>query len=93
MEQLPELEQTNNIRALMVDYLVNQGGIPAEVAANGSLKVEDLGVDSLSMVEMLYEVEDKYGIRVENLTALKDMTIDAMVEFLSVLARNNKAAA
>jgi acyl carrier protein len=86
-------EQTTKIRELMVDYLVNQGGIAADVVANGSVKVEDLGVDSLSMVEMLYEIEDKYGIRVENLTVLKDMTIDSMVEFLNSLANKNKVAA
>lgn len=80
-------EQTAKIKELMVDYLVNQGGVPADVASNGSVKVEDLGIDSLSMVEMLYEVEDKYGIHVENLTALKDMTIDAMVDFLCSLAQ------
>ena len=88
-----QLEQTQKIRELMVDYLVNQGGVAADVVANGSVKVEDLGVDSLSMVEMLYEIEDKYGIRVENLTVLKDMTIDAMVDFLNTLANNSKATA
>jgi len=91
MEQ--QLEQTQKIRELMVDYLVNQGGVAADVVANGSVKVEDLGVDSLSMVEMLYEIEDKYGIRVDNLTVLKDMTIDAMVDFLNTLANNSKATA
>jgi acyl carrier protein len=87
------MDQTAKIRELMVDYLVNQGGIAAEVVANGATKVEDLGVDSLSIVEMLYEIEDKYGIRVENINALKDMTIDAMVDFLNSLANANKAAA
>ena len=92
MEQVTDQEQSAKIRELMIDYLVNQGGVSADMVANGSVKVEDLGVDSLSIVEMLYEIEEKYGIRVDNITALKDMTIDAMVEFLGVLA-NKKVTA
>ncbi len=86
------LEQQKKIKEMMIDYLVKQEGIPEEMASNGTIKVEDLGIDSLDIVEMLYEVEEKYGIRVENLTAMKDMTLDALAEFLGGLV-NHKAIA
>ena len=87
------LEQQQKIKEMMIDYLVKQEGIPEEVVANGATKVEDLGIDSLNIVEMLYEIEDKYGIRVENLNALKDMTLDALAEFLGSLATGKAVAA
>ena len=92
MEQLIEQAQKEQIKEMMVDYLVKQEGIPTEIASNGETRVEDLDIDSLNIVEMLYEIEDKYGIRVDNLEVLKDMTIDAMANFLSALAANKAAA-
>lgn len=92
MEQVVEQVQKEKIKEMMVEYLVKQEGIPEEIAANGATKVEDLDIDSLNIVEMLYEIEDKYGIRVEDLSQLKDMTIDAMASFLSSLAMNKAAA-
>jgi acyl carrier protein len=92
MEQVCGQVQKEHIKEMMVDYLVKQEGIPVEVASNGETRVEDLDIDSLNIVEMLYEIEDKYSIRVDNLEVLKDMTIDAMANFLSSLATNKVAA-
>lgn len=92
MDQTLAMQQKEKIKEMMIDYLVNQEGIAKEVVANGATKVEDLGIDSLNIVEMLYEIEDKYGIRVDNLNSLKDMTLDALAEFLGSLAFNKAAA-
>lgn len=92
MEQVVAPVQKENIQEMMVDYLVNHEGIPEEIAANGATRVEDLNIDSLNIFEMLYEIEEKYGIRVEDLNQIKDMTIDAMASFLSSLAMNKAAA-
>jgi acyl carrier protein len=92
MKQLIEHVQVEQIKEMMVDYLVKQEGISIEIASNGKTRVEDLDIDSLNIVEMLYEIEEKYAIRVDNLEVLKDMTIDAMASFLSSLAANKVAA-
>lgn len=77
---------------MMIQYLVESQGVPAEVATDGNAKVESLGLDSLSLLEMLFEVEQKFGLRVENLAPLKDMTIDGMAEFLAGLQVQSAAA-
>ncbi|RZI44842.1 acyl carrier protein [Herbaspirillum sp. HC18] len=92
MEQVVEQSQKVKIKGMMVEYLMTVEGIPEEIAMNGETRVEDLGIDSLNIVEMLYMIEDKYGIRVDNLGVLKDMTIDAMAEFLNSLAASKVAA-
>lgn len=81
-----------HIKELMTGYLVSTAGVPAESLKDGSTKVESLGIDSLELVEMLFEVEDKFGVRVENMALLKDMTIDTMAEFLAGLAANSQVA-
>jgi acyl carrier protein len=92
MEQVAEQSQKEKIREMMIEHLVKVEGIPEEIASNGETRVEDLNIDSLNIVEMLYNIEDKYGIRVENLGALKDMTINAMVDFLNSLAVSKVSA-
>ena len=60
--------QKEAIKEMMVQYLLTQQGIPKEIAMNGATKVEDLNIDSLNVLDMLYEVEDQYGFRVEDLS-------------------------
>jgi acyl carrier protein len=81
MTHLPATEVKN----AMIEYFVNSAGLPPEAVSSGDVKVEDLGIDSLSMIEMLWEVEEKYGLRVEDIKVLKGMTIDGMAEYISGL--------
>jgi acyl carrier protein len=92
MEQVVALSQKEKIKEMMVEYFVKVEGIAEEIATNGETRVEDLNIDSLNIVEMLYNIEDKYGIRVDNLSVLKDMTINTMAEFLNSLATSKTAA-
>jgi acyl carrier protein len=78
--------QKETIKEMMVQYLVTQEGIPREVATNGATKLEDLDIDSLNILEMLYEFEDQYGFRIEDLGQVKDMTLDSLASFLHSLA-------
>jgi len=80
------------VKAMMVEYLVNSQGVSADLAADGTAQVESLGVDSLSLLEMLFEVEGRYGIHVEDLAPLKGMSIDAMAEFLARLQPQRETA-
>ena len=84
--------QRQAIKDMMTDYLVKQGRVPEDVAANGATRVEDLGIDSLDMVEMLYEVEEKYGIRVDDMDQLKTMTLDELTDLLHSLVTQKASA-
>lgn len=91
MEQATEQVQRQALKDMVTEFLVKQGQVPQDVAAKGDARIEDLGIDSLSMVEMVYEVEEKYGIQVEDMNQLKGMTIDELVDFMQVLV-GKKAA-
>jgi acyl carrier protein len=53
------------LRQLMQDYLVNQAGVAPGKFDDPDLKIADLGLDSLGVVEMLYEVEERYGFQID----------------------------
>jgi len=68
-------EATSTVAELVKTFLLDAVGVKPELLDNPSLKLEDLGVDSLSAAEMLFEVEDKFGVNIEDVSALKSMTV------------------
>jgi acyl carrier protein len=65
---------------------------PAEVTIEKSF-VDDLDIDSLSMVEIAVQTEDKYGVKIpdEDLASLR--TVGDVVAYLQQLASDNPEAA
>lgn len=65
---------------------------PSEVTIEKSF-VDDLDIDSLSMVEIAVQTEDKYGIKIpdEDLAGLR--TVGDVVTYLQQLAAANPEAA
>ncbi|BBY58497.1 meromycolate extension acyl carrier protein AcpM [Mycolicibacterium sarraceniae] len=65
---------------------------PAEVTIEKSF-VDDLDIDSLSMVEIAVQTEDKYGVKIpdEDLASLR--TVGDVVAYLQQLAEDNPEAA
>ncbi|WP_123025332.1 meromycolate extension acyl carrier protein AcpM [Mycolicibacterium stellerae] len=65
---------------------------PSEVTIEKSF-VDDLDIDSLSMVEIAVQTEDKYGVKIpdEDLAGLR--TVGDVVAYLQRLAEANPEAA
>jgi acyl carrier protein len=71
-------------RILAADYEIP----PARSAPSAAL--EDLGVDSLGVMELLFKVEDEFHIHVPTIqTAL--LTIQDVVDFIDQLVRTQNA--
>lgn len=79
------------LRELIQNYLVTQARIDASKFENPDLQVADLGLDSLGVVEMLFEVEDRYGFQVENPLRYRTMSFNDMVADMeaTIRAKNN----
>jgi acyl carrier protein len=54
------------LQQIMQQYLIEHAGVAAGKFDDPDLMVADLGLDSLGLVEMLYEVEDRYGFQVKD---------------------------
>ncbi|MFZ3127516.1 MAG: acyl carrier protein [Rhodoferax sp.] len=61
------------------NYLINSAGVdPAKFDTPG-LQVADLALDSLGLLEMLFEIEDKYGLQVPEPMRFLAMSFTEMV--------------
>ena len=73
-------------------YLVESGGVDPAKFDQPDLRVADLGVDSLGLVEMLFEVEDRYGFQIPEPMRYLNMSFKEMVADIEAAVRdhNNK---
>lgn len=64
------------------ELLAAQLNIPQDKINDDSKLVEDLGADSLDMVEMLMTLEDEFGISISDEDALKLKTVSDIVAYI-----------
>ena len=67
------------LRPIIENFLRQQHGVDVSKLADPKTRMQDLGLDSLGMIEMLFEVEDKYGFHVQDPARYGQMTLDELV--------------
>jgi acyl carrier protein len=50
---------------------------------------EDLNMDSFSAIEVMYEIEDKFNIEIEDKDLVNLKTVDAAISFIISKIKNN----
>jgi acyl carrier protein len=75
------------LRKIVDDFLLTQTHISPEKLADPNVKMVDLGLDSLGVVEMLFEVEDRYGIHIEDAMQYQNMTLTEVVSHMEQIVR------
>lgn len=69
------------------NYLVDTAGVDPQKFENSELKVADLELDSLGLIEMLFEVEDKYGFQIPDPMVFLPMTFVEMVAAIDTMVQ------
>lgn len=77
---------------LVIDYLTNSAGVDPARFENPELKVADLGLDSLGLVEMLFEIEDRFGFQIPDPMRFQEMTFAEMVAAIEASVREHSGA-
>jgi acyl carrier protein len=72
---------------LIKKYLVESAGVDPEKFKDSNLMVADLGLDSLGLVEMLFEVEDKFGFQIPDPMVFLPMSFTGMVSAIDDMVR------
>ena len=72
---------------LIRKYLVETAGVNPVKFEDPSLKVADLELDSLGLVEMLFEVEDQFGFQIPDPMAFLSMSYAEMVASMEGMVR------
>ncbi len=68
----------NELKEIIVEQLAVD---PEEVTIEASF-VEDLNADSLDLVELIMEIEEKFGIQIPDEVAEKIVTVNDAVEYI-----------
>lgn len=76
---------------IIKDYLINTAEVDPEKFNQTDLMVADLQLDSLGLLEMLFEVEDKFGFQIPEPMRFLTMSFTEMVADIeaSVRAHHN----
>ena len=64
------------------DLLANQFEVDPETITIETSLIDDLGVDSLDVVEMIMALEDEYGVTVSDEEAVNLNTVRKIIDFL-----------
>lgn len=63
--------------------LVEQLGVDASEVVETASFAEDLNADSLDLVEMIMEMEDKFGVKIPDEDAEKIVTVGDAVDYIT----------
>lgn len=67
------------LSTLIRDYLIQNAKVEPALFEQPDLKVADLALDSLGLVEMLFEIEDRCGFQIEDPMRFREMGFAEMV--------------
>lgn len=75
------------LNALIKEYLVSNKLVDPAVLDRADLMVSDLALDSLTLVEMLFEIEDRYGFQLDEPMRFRDMSFKDMIAAIEAEVR------
>ncbi len=79
------MEKTANIREKVITIVAQHLGVDAKSVGGDSRFVEDLGADSLDLVDLVMELEDEFSIQISDNETGNFRTIDDVVSFINTL--------
>jgi acyl carrier protein len=79
------------LQQIIKEFVVRQFKIDPTIFDKPDLRVADMGLDSLGVVEMLFEVEDRFGFQVNDPARYAQMSFAEMVADMeaTIRAANN----
>ena len=77
------------LNSIVNNYLVNTKKIDPALLANPDLRIAELGLDSLDLVEMLFEIEDRCGFQLPEPMRYTEMTYGEMLADMEALIREH----
>jgi acyl carrier protein len=77
------------LESLIKSYLIDSAGVAPAKFDLPELRVADLELDSLGLIEMLFEVEDKYGFQVPDPMRYLTMSFKDMVADIEATVREH----
>ena len=81
----------DRVLELIRAHLASELEVDAASITEGTRFREDLEADSLDLVELVMELEDRYGVRIPDEEAAKILTVGQAADFVAVRAPQGAA--
>lgn len=76
------MSDATTLRDGLLSILTDKFGVPADETVNGVATLDELGLDSLALVELLLDLQKKLGLSIEQGVILPEQTLDEIVALL-----------
>jgi acyl carrier protein len=75
-----------DVAARLISLLSQKLDLPAEALGLDTSLRDDLGLDSMTLLEVLMEAEERFGVEIEQRVADRFVTVGDVVRFLETVA-------
>ena len=75
-------ETVNDVTSEVKDILATKLGVPLEALTGSASFTDDLGADSLDVMETFMDIEKHFNIKISDEEAEKLKTVDALLDFI-----------
>ena len=72
-----------NLEEKMIDIIVEQLSVDREKVVPGASFVDDLGADSLDLVELIMAMEEEFDVEIPDEEAEKIVTVQNAIDFVA----------
>lgn len=76
------IANVESVQQKLTDIIVNQLGVEASAVVPKAKFIEDLGADSLDLVELIMAMEEAFGIEIPDDAAEKIKTVEEAINFV-----------
>jgi acyl carrier protein len=71
------------VKEKMIDIIVEQLSVDREKVVSGASFVDDLGADSLDLVELIMAMEEEFDVEIPDEEAEKIVTVQNAIDFVA----------
>ncbi|WOB47924.1 phosphopantetheine-binding protein [Xanthomonas hydrangeae] len=82
---------SEDIGTIINSFIANYAGVPAESLADPDVRLDSLNIDSLGVVELLFDIEEKYAVHIDDPLQLKDLTLQELHAMVAELIERKAA--
>ena len=83
-----------DIPAIVNQFIAKHAGMPIEALSDPSIRLDSLSIDSIGVIELLFDIEEKYdGVHIDDPMQLKTLTLGQLHEMVIELIERKESEA
>ncbi len=84
---------SDEIGTIINALIATHAGVPVETLDDPEMRLDSLTMDSLGVIELMFDIEEKYDVHIEDPMQLKDLNIGQLHTLVAELIASGGAKA